>query len=130
MELFIAESAVAVVSDHTDEVEDEVFEDTLICAAEECVVEEEIGEDCTSLTVEFSVGELFDSYEKLEAKVKHYSKCKFMEFWKRDARTIAAASKRLGRQMKPDLKYYELKLCCIHGGQKFRARGKGVRNTS
>ena len=40
--------------------------------------------------------------------------------WRRDARTIQAAKKRLtstiDRQFNEDLQYYELKYCCIKGG--------------
>ena len=51
-----------------------------------------------------------------------------MKFWKREARTIEAARKRVSRDLNPDLKYYEIKYCCIHGGQKFKSQGKGMRN--
>ncbi|CAI8028484.1 hypothetical protein GBAR_LOCUS16243 [Geodia barretti] len=83
----------------------------------------------TSL-VSFCVGELFHSFTDLEDKIKSYKEQAFCELWKRDARTIAAARKRMGRPMKEELKYYELKYCCIHGGQPFKAKGRGIRSTS
>jgi len=43
--------------------------------------------------------------------------------WMRDTRTIAAVAKRVPKRaalMKPELKYYNVRYCCIHGGQAFR----------
>ena len=80
--------------------------------------------------VPFTVGELFRSFTDLEEKIKSYKERVFCELWKRGARTIAAARKRVGRPMNGELKYYELKYCCIHGGQPFKAKGKGIRTTS
>ena len=78
----------------------------------------------------FSVGDSFSTFEDLENKVKEYEGTHFVQVWKRDARTIGAAKKRLDKFLKPELKYYELKYYCIHGGQAFKAKGKGSRNTS
>ena len=78
----------------------------------------------------FAVGDLFSTFNELEAKVKAYECENFVKFWKRDARTIEAAKKRLNKFLKPELKYYELKYCCIHGGQGFKVKGKGSRSTS
>jgi hypothetical protein len=78
----------------------------------------------------FAVGDFFSTFDELEAKVKAYENAQFMKFWKRDSRTIEAAKKRLNKFLKPELKYYELKYCCIHGGQAFKAKGKGSRSTS
>ena len=79
----------------------------------------------------FAVGKLFASFAELEAKLEEYKRKKFVEFWIRDSRTIKAASKRgVDRPLAPALKYYEIKYCCIHGGQAFKARGKGIRSSS
>ena len=80
--------------------------------------------------VTFTVGELFESYDQLEKKLEEYKQKEFVQFWKRDTRTIEAARKRLDKPLKTDLKYYEVKFCCIHGGQAFKPKGKGRRNTS
>ena len=77
----------------------------------------------------FTVGESFGNYEALEKKLKDFEKVSFSQFWKRDARTVASTKKRLDRPLNPSLKYYEIKYCCIHGGQVFRPQGKGRRNT-
>lgn len=81
-------------------------------------------------SVTFSVGELFQTYKLLERKLDEYKKKNYVELWKRDARTIEAARKRIDRPLKADLKYYEVKFCCIHGGQSFKPKGKGMRSTS
>ncbi|XP_065895227.1 uncharacterized protein [Dysidea avara] len=77
----------------------------------------------------FTVGDLFFNYEDVSKRLEAYERATFTKFWKRDARTVAAASKRLARTISPSLKYYEVKFCCIHGGQSFRPQGKEQRNT-
>ena len=87
----------------------------------------------TEGNTEFTVGELilFHSYEEFETKLKCYISKTFTEFWKRDTRTVATARRRLNRTINDNLQYnyYELTLCCIHGGKSFKPRGKGIRNT-
>ena len=80
--------------------------------------------------VYFSVGDSFESFDALQTNIKAHEQAHFVKFWKRDARTIEAAKKRLDRPLNPALKYYELKFCCIHGGQNFKPKGKGQRSTS
>ena len=69
----------------------------------------------------FVVGDCSESFAKLENS-------HFVKFWKRDTRTVEAARKRMNKSIKPELKYYEIKYCCIHGGQHFKSQGKGLRN--
>ena len=52
--------------------------------------EEEVGGVCCSS--EIRAGDVFASYEELEMKL--YKQERFVAFWKRDCRTIAAARKR------------------------------------
>ena len=78
----------------------------------------------------FVVGDTFASFAELQAKVDEYQRVNFVQFWKREAKTIEAARKRINRYLKPELKYYELKYCCIHGGQAFKGKSKGSRSTS
>ena len=81
--------------------------------------------------VTFRVGDLFSTYEELEKKLQLYKATNYVEFWKRDARTIAAARPRMpDRPMKADLQYYEIKYSCIHGGRPFKQKGSGIRKTS
>ena len=93
---------------------------------EETLTETEIE---TDTEVSFSVGESFGNYEALEKKLRDFEKASFSQFWKRDARTVETTKKRLDRPLSPALKYYEIKCCCIHGGQAIRPQGKGRRNT-
>ena len=76
----------------------------------------------------FMVGDCFESFAKLEARVEKFENSYLVKFWKRDTRTIEAARKRMNRSIKPELKYYEIKYCCIQGGQHFKSLGKGHRN--
>lgn len=81
------------------------------------------------MAVTFTVGEIFGTFEELQAKINEYEKANFVQLWKREARTIESAKNRVDRHMKPELKYYQLKFCCIHGGKKFKPGGKGIRET-
>ena len=76
----------------------------------------------------FVFGDCFESFAKLEARVEKFENSHFVKFWKRDTRTVEAARKRMNKSIKPELKYYEIKYCCIHGGQHFKSQGKGLRN--
>ena len=80
--------------------------------------------------ISFSIGDSFDSSSDLEEKLQVYKAERFVEFWRRDARTIGAVKNRLNKTINPSLKYYELKYCCIHSGRAFKPKGKGVRHTS
>lgn len=77
----------------------------------------------------FVVGDCFESFAKLEARVERFKNSHFVMFWKRDTRTIEATGKRgMNKFIKPELKYHEIKYCWIHGGQRFKSQGKGLRN--
>ena len=84
-----------------------------------------------SRSVTFSVGDKFGTFQELENALESYKKECFVDFWKRDSRTIEASRKRgVDRPLKSKLKYFELRYCCIHGGQRFKPRRQGVRSTS
>ena len=76
-----------------------------------------------------NVGDKFQSFALWEEAVKKYELENYVQLWKRDARTIQAAKKRLtsttDRQFNEDLQYYELKYCCIKGGRKYTTRTTG-----
>ena len=82
-----------------------------------------MNEDRATLTV----GYRFSTYQMLRDKISEYEKSNFVQLWKREARTIDAAKKRTVRYLKPHQEYYQLKLCCIRGGRKFKSEGKGIR---
>nr|XP_037277998.1 uncharacterized protein LOC119170836 [Rhipicephalus microplus] len=78
--------------------------------------------------VTFRVGDRFASFVELEKAVAAYSSRHSVQLWKRDARTIDAARKRVGNiasKMSEHLKYQCIKYCCIHGGKKFTSTATG-----
>ena len=80
-----------------------------------------------------NVGDLFQSFEELKSKINEFCETNFVQLWMRDLRTLAAAAKRVPKKVdgvKSDLKYYDIKYCCIHGGQDFRPHGHGHRQTA
>ena len=89
---------------------------------------DETDESGRSEAVSFSVGDTFSTYDELKRTVAEYERSSFVQVWKRDARTIDAAKKRIDRVMKPELQFYQLKFCCIHGGKKFKSESKGMRS--
>jgi len=64
----------------------------------------------------------FESYGNLQDWNEKYQWDNFVEYYRSDFKTIAAAQKRLPtRQMKTDLKYYQLTFACIHGGRRYNS---------
>jgi len=83
--------------------------------------------------ITFVLDEKFYSFENLSKKLDKYKQQKFVDVYKRDARSIAAAVKRMpirGAKISPALKYYEIRYCCTHGGKTFKPSGNGIRSTS
>lgn len=79
----------------------------------------------------FEVREKFSPLKDFEMKLERYKKQTFVEYWTRDSRTIEGARRRgIVRPIKSELHYYEVKYCCIQGGEEFKAKGKGKRCTS
>ena len=76
----------------------------------------------------FVVGECFKSFAEVEKRVQEYEQANFVQFWKRDARTVEAARKRINRPLNDCITYYEIVFCCIHGGKRFTSKGKGKRS--
>lgn len=73
----------------------------------------------------FRLGDQFSSFAELEEKITAYSSTHFVQLWKKDARTIEAAKKRVGKiasKMSDALKYHSVKYCCVHGGKKFTTK--------
>jgi len=80
-----------------------------------------------------TIGDRFCSFTEVEARLAAFSKSTFTKLWMRDARTISAAAKRTPKRaaaVNPELKYYTVKYCCIHGGRTFQPEGQGHRRTS
>ncbi len=97
---------------------------------EESVTDPARTDDIDAEESPFKVRDSFKSYVELENKLKRFEKTHFTKFWKREARTVESSQKRVNRLLDPALKYYQLKYTCIHGGQSFRPRSTGIKNTS
>ena len=78
--------------------------------------------------VEIQVGSSFSSFDDLENRITQYQEDRFVQYYKRDSRSIEAASKRApSKSFNPRIKYSELVYSCIHGGKKFKSKSKGYR---
>ena len=62
-------------------------------------------------------------------EIKKYESQQAVQLWRRDSRTIEAASKGVSRYLDKLIKYYELTCACIHGGWKFQTIVEGKRAT-
>ncbi|XP_065684323.1 uncharacterized protein LOC136096699 [Hydra vulgaris] len=85
------------------------------------------------MSTSFTCKDVFLSFEDLKANIKKYEDANFVQLWMRDAKTINAARKSIPKRasiMAPQIKYSFIKYCCIHGGQKFKYKGFGKRQTS
>ncbi|XP_047146768.1 uncharacterized protein LOC124819321 [Hydra vulgaris] len=81
----------------------------------------------------FTGKDVFLSFEDLKANIKKYEDANFVQLWMRDAKTTNAARKSIPKRasiMAPQINYSFIKYCCIHGGQKFKYKGFGKRQTS
>ena len=85
------------------------------------------------MAIAFTSSESFSSFVLLKEAIKKYEDTNFVKLWIRDARTIEAARKSVPKKaavIAPQIKYYFIKYCCIHGGQKFKYSGEGKRKSS
>ena len=91
------------------------------------VVSEHAESPQTLKEVSFSVGDTFQTFEEFESKLEAYKKERFVEFWRRDSRTIAAARKRgIDRPLKEELRYHELKYSVFMGVKRLSQEEKGT----
>ena len=77
------------------------------------------------------VGDLFNSYEELEAKITSYQKNNFVQLARRDSRTLDLARKRVPKCVKranSALVYYSIHYACVFGGKKYKNEGTGQRS--
>ena len=80
--------------------------------------------------VTFHISEQLKSFQSLQEKISSYETENFVKLWIRDSRSIGATQGRVKRKLSEEIRYYELTYACIHGGKKFKPRGKGARQTS
>ena len=72
--------------------------------------------------------EKFNSFEEVQRWSDDYQRQNYGQFYVRDSRTIAATQKWLPkRQLKAELKYYQVTYACVHGGRKYKSASSGSR---
>ncbi|EFA08202.2 hypothetical protein TcasGA2_TC005829 [Tribolium castaneum] len=74
------------------------------------------------------VGKTFNSYSELTSFVSQYELFQRQKFWKRSSRKISSTPN-IKRFINPELIYYEITYSCIHGGEKYKSRSKGLRKS-
>ena len=74
------------------------------------------------------------SFRIMRKKVDAYCRRNYVDLYRRDSRSLDAAVKQkrnsADKVKNRDLKFYELKYSCIHGGRNYKGRGKGIRDSS
>jgi hypothetical protein len=84
--------------------------------------------EVSEIKMALSIGAKFESYDEVAAIIKDYQAENFVQLYKRDSRTIEAASRRCSKKIfAARLRYSELDYSCIHGGKKFESESKGAR---
>ena len=63
--------------------------------------------------VSFALGKTLFTFPALEVKLRLHQQQNLDQLWIQDSRTVSAAKKRLTRNVKDTLCYYEIKYCCI-----------------
>ena len=64
------------------------------------------------------VGQLFSDYKDTESLVKSFEDTNFVQLYKKESRTIAAARKRCpNKNFSEKIKYSEIAFACIHNGK-------------
>lgn len=81
-----------------------------------------------NIELDLKLGDKFESFEAADARIKEATANKFLQYYKRDSRTIGSARNKTRRYLKPELQYYQVKYTCIHGGRQYVPTGKGLRN--
>ncbi|KAK1805685.1 hypothetical protein P4O66_019243, partial [Electrophorus voltai] len=67
------------------------------------------------------VGDEFPTFEEAERAVYNLARAEGSAFWRRDSRTVRAASKRVKTPINPLLRFYQVTWACLKGGRKDRA---------
>lgn len=78
-------------------------------------------EEIVIVKLGLKVGDKFPSFKDWQAKLDEVSRANFVRFWKRDSRTIDAAKKKVRRNLKAELEFYQLRYSCFFA-QKPRTR--------
>ena len=74
----------------------------------------------------FHIGKKFENFSTFESAIERYQNAEYVQFWKRNNRTISAAQSRLPKKsLNPRLKYYEIRYYCSQGGKPFKSKSTG-----
>ncbi|XP_071529158.1 uncharacterized protein [Panulirus ornatus] len=74
------------------------------------------------------VGMEYSNLSELLEAISTYEHENTIKLYRRDTRSIEAASRRCTKKTyNPDIKYTEIDFACIHGGRKFKTKSKGSR---
>ena len=74
------------------------------------------------------IGNEYGTFEELMVAISAYEKANFVNFYKRNSRTIDGMKKRAkNRKFNPAIEYTELDFCCIHGGRNPKSKSRGQR---
>ena len=80
----------------------------------------------------FKCGSKFDSIDQVYEEVKKYEELHYCQLWKRDARTLEAASKRVPKRVaksNQSLVYYSVRYSCKFGGKEAKSRETEIRSS-
>ena len=80
-------------------------------------------------TVGFKVVDSFNTFNEFEAALERFKSTKFVDVCVVTAGIETARRRGITIPLKVELRYHQLKYCCIHGGKAYRCRGKGSRST-
>ena len=84
-----------------------------------------VGEGCV-----IELGSKFSSFTDLKNAIELYQQQNHVQLYISDSRKLQAMLTRtpkVAKEAPSELVYYNLTYSCIHGGRKFKSRGKGVR---
>lgn len=73
------------------------------------------------------VGKKYSTLVDWEQDLKSFECLHRQKYYKKNSRTLKAATPNLKKRVNSDLHYYEVQYSCIHGG-KFQSRSNGIRN--
>lgn len=81
-----------------------------------------------NIELDLKIGDRFKSFEEVENRIKEVTTSKFLQYYRRDSRTISSARNKTKRYLNPELYFYQVKYTCVHGGRQYVRKGKGLRN--
>ncbi|CAG9772760.1 unnamed protein product [Ceutorhynchus assimilis] len=81
------------------------------------------------VVLDIAKGDKFKCFEEAKQKITESAQRKFVQFYKRESRTISGGAKKTKRYLNPDLKFYQVEWACVHGGRNYKCRSNGFRSS-